>query len=85
MTRAELAVHVEHEPALDRRLWARPALPEYDTERANRWVPYPIGRERLAAVFGAAGYTSIRMLGSRQSIYRRAPLYAAAVAVDSWP
>ena len=32
---SELAVHVEHEPALDRRLWARPALPEHDTELAG--------------------------------------------------
>ena len=38
MTHSELAVHVEHEPALDRRLWARPALPEYDTELLWTWM-----------------------------------------------
>ena len=38
---AELAVHVEHEPALDRRLWARPALPEHDTELLWTWMHKP--------------------------------------------
>ena len=41
MTRSELAVHVEHEPALDRRLWARPALPEHDTELLHTWMHKP--------------------------------------------
>jgi hypothetical protein len=50
---------------------------EYDTDRASRWVPYPIGRARLGPLFEAAGYGSIEVLGSRPSIFRRAPLYAA--------
>lgn len=64
---------------------SRPAGPprflivEYDTARANRWVPFPLGRARLAALFTAAGYRSIRILGERPSIFRRDPLYAAAV------
>ena len=41
MSRPELAVHVEHEPALDRRLWARPALPEHDTELLWTWMHKP--------------------------------------------
>jgi acetyl CoA:N6-hydroxylysine acetyl transferase len=41
MTHSELAVHVEHEPALDRRLWARPALPEYDTGLLWTWMHKP--------------------------------------------
>ena len=52
---------------------------EYDTNEANRWVPYPVSQSRLAALFAAAGYTSVRMLGSRPSVFRRARLYAAAV------
>ncbi len=52
---------------------------EYDTERANAWVPYPIGREALRRTFSELGYGAIRFLGSRPSIYRRAPIYAAAV------
>jgi ubiquinone/menaquinone biosynthesis C-methylase UbiE len=56
---------------------------EYDTDRANRWVPYPVGRARLATLFTAAGYGSIRVLGTRRSIYQRAPLYAAAIVADA--
>jgi trans-aconitate methyltransferase len=53
---------------------------EYDTDRANRWVPYPVSRARLATLFAAAGYAAVRTLASRPSIYQPAPLYAAAIA-----
>jgi ubiquinone/menaquinone biosynthesis C-methylase UbiE len=53
---------------------------EYDTHRANPWVPYPLGRAVLAALFKAAGYASIETLGSRPSAYHRARLYAAIAA-----
>jgi hypothetical protein len=33
----------------------------------------------LASLFERAGYTSIRVLASRRSIYQRAPLYSAAI------
>jgi hypothetical protein len=52
---------------------------EYDTSKANRWVPYPVSQTRLASLFERAGYTSIRVLASRRSIYQRAPLYSAAI------
>jgi trans-aconitate methyltransferase len=39
---------------------------EYDTHEANRWVPY----------------SSIRLLHSRPSVYRRAALYAALVTTS---
>ena len=41
MTLPELAVYAEHEPALDRRLWARPALPEHDTDLLWTWMHKP--------------------------------------------
>ena len=50
---------------------------EYDTNEASRWVPHPLSHARLVDLFGAAGYSSIRMLGARPSVYRRAALYAA--------
>ena len=53
---------------------------EYDTDRANPWVPYPISRRTLASLFTPAGYPSITALGTRPSAYRRAPLYAAMIA-----
>ena len=52
---------------------------EYDTNAANAWVPYPIGRARLTATFSAAGYSSIKVLHSMPSVFRRAPLYAALI------
>jgi trans-aconitate methyltransferase len=53
---------------------------EYDTDRANAWVPYPVSRHRLSELFAAAGYSSIRLLSSRPSVFRRAALYAALIA-----
>ena len=52
---------------------------EYDTDKANPWVPYPLSQNALADLFRDAGYTSFRTLGSRPSLYHRAPLYAALV------
>jgi len=52
---------------------------EYDTDKANPWVPYPLSRITLADLFRDAGYTSFRTLGSRPSLYHRAALYAALV------
>ena len=52
---------------------------EYDTNEPNRWVPHPVSRTKLASLFRDAGYSSIAMLGSRPSVYRRAALYAALV------
>ena len=56
---------------------------EYDTDRANAWVPYPISQSELTALFAAAGYASITPLGSRPSAYRRARLYAAMVTTTA--
>jgi ubiquinone/menaquinone biosynthesis C-methylase UbiE len=52
---------------------------EYDTDDASRWVPYPVSQARLTSLFADASYSSIRMLRSRPSVYRRAALYAALV------
>jgi SAM-dependent methyltransferase len=54
---------------------------EYDTSEPSRWVPYPVGQTRLTSLFERAGYLSVRVLRSRPSIYRRAPLYAAVIAL----
>jgi ubiquinone/menaquinone biosynthesis C-methylase UbiE len=53
---------------------------EYDMTRANRWVPYPVSRSRLADLFGKPSKASITVLDSRSSLYHRAPLYAALIA-----
>lgn len=52
-------------------------LIEYDTDRANPWVPYPIRFIELENFFEGA---SIVKLGERQSIYNRNKMYAAQVS-----
>ena len=54
---------------------------EYDSSEANRWIPYPVSLIRLTALFERAGYSSVRVLRSRPSLYRRAPLYSVAVGL----
>ena len=53
---------------------------EYDTDESSRWVPHPVSLKKLTSLFTDAGYSSITMLRSRPSVYRRAALYAALVA-----
>ena len=50
---------------------------EYDTVRQNRWVPYPISFENLIRTFSAAGFTYIKKIGERNSVYRSEKMYAA--------
>jgi acetyl CoA:N6-hydroxylysine acetyl transferase len=38
---SELTAYAEHEPALDRRLWARPVVPEHDTDLICDWMARP--------------------------------------------
>ena len=77
--------YVSDQPAFLRsltpRFRRRPRLliVEYDTDRGNPWVPYPISQRRLR-VLAADGGWSVRLLGSRPSMYRRAAIYAALVA-----
>lgn len=54
---------------------------EYDTSAASRWVPYPVSQTSVIALFKRGGYSSIRVLRSRPSIFRRAPLYAVAIGL----
>jgi SAM-dependent methyltransferase len=53
---------------------------EYDTDKANPWVPYPVSAARLRVLFTAAGYSQVVILGSRPSVYRNAAIYAAMVS-----
>ena len=53
---------------------------EYNTEMANRWVPYPISFESLKGMFETLGYTKVNKLREKPSIYQRANLYAAYIS-----
>lgn len=46
---------------------------EYDMNKANPWVPYPVSRKKLRELF--RGY-SFQSLGARRSRYQSARLYA---------
>ncbi len=52
---------------------------EYNTDIANRWVPYPISFNTLKSVFKQTGYTKVEKLQEIPSLYRRANLYAALI------
>ena len=54
---------------------------EYDTSAASRWVPHPVSQIRLTTMFERAGYASVRVLRSRPSLYRRAPLYSVLIGL----
>ena len=77
--------YVEHQPTLIRTCERQMKLPrrfliiEYDVDEPSRWVPHPVSRASLTSLFSSAGYSSVRMLRSRPSVYRRAALYAAVV------
>lgn len=53
---------------------------EYDMDRANPWVPYPVSRRVLTDLCASAGFERVVAVGSQESIYQRAPLYSAWVA-----
>ena len=51
-------------------------LVEYDTDRANAWVPYPVNSTAAIALAGDVGLRRATPLGRRRSVYRRAEIYA---------
>ena len=77
--------YVDNQAAFIRRCERRMTVPrrflivEYDTDESSRWVPHPVSLKKLTSLFTDAGYSSITMLRSRPSVYRRAALYAALV------
>lgn len=52
---------------------------EYDTEKANPWVPFPANFDSLKILFETTGYRQITRIGSMPSRYRNGDLYAALI------
>lgn len=50
---------------------------EYDSERGNHWVPYPVSRKALERLFAGTGV--ITWLGERPSVFGHANMYAALI------
>ncbi len=53
---------------------------EYDSDKPNPWVPFPLGFRSLENLFKKEGYTDIRKLGEHPSRYGRSNMYAAAIS-----
>jgi ubiquinone/menaquinone biosynthesis C-methylase UbiE len=54
---------------------------EYDTDKPNAWVPFPITAEGLKALFPSQGFTQLTDLGRRSSIYGQGDLYAISITL----
>ncbi|WP_428665577.1 class I SAM-dependent methyltransferase [Runella sp.] len=54
---------------------------EYDTDTPNPWVPYPTSFKTLKSLLEKLGYTTIRKLGERPSLYQKGSIYAVIVTV----
>lgn len=50
---------------------------EYNTQRANSWVPYPISFIELKELFAKLGYPKTEKIAQRKSVYRNDVMYAA--------
>ena len=53
---------------------------EYDSDRANPWVPYPLSYASLTQLFNKSGYSQVEKLHERPSLYGRANLYSAWIS-----
>ncbi|MEQ9441437.1 MAG: class I SAM-dependent methyltransferase [Cyclobacteriaceae bacterium] len=56
---------------------------EYDSLRANPWVPYPINFSGLKKLLEEAGCTEVTQLGERPSRYRPGNIYASIATVPN--
>jgi ubiquinone/menaquinone biosynthesis C-methylase UbiE len=60
----------------------RMVIVEYDTERSNAWVPYPISYSSLERAYINMGFASISMIGSTLSKYHQANIYSALLQLQ---
>ena len=57
----------------------RMVIVEYNMEKSNPWVPYPISYSLLEQTYAHMGFTSISRIGSTPSKYNRAEIYSAVL------
>jgi trans-aconitate methyltransferase len=53
---------------------------EYDTDAANKWVPFPVSYQKLKLLFKQTGYIKVTKLQEKPSLYGRANLYATYIS-----
>ncbi|MDQ6902997.1 MAG: class I SAM-dependent methyltransferase [Bacteroidota bacterium] len=52
---------------------------EYDTNKANRWVPFPLPFDELPLLFRNSGFSIIDKIGERSSIFGPQKMYACLI------
>jgi ubiquinone/menaquinone biosynthesis C-methylase UbiE len=52
---------------------------EYDTDKSNLWVPYPVSFSGLQRLFNGLGFSSVVKINEKPSRYRRSNIYSALV------
>jgi ubiquinone/menaquinone biosynthesis C-methylase UbiE len=52
---------------------------EYDTDTANRWVPYPLSFNTMKSLFITTGFHSVNKLNETPSRFNRAKIYSAII------
>jgi ubiquinone/menaquinone biosynthesis C-methylase UbiE len=52
---------------------------EYEMDKANNWVPYPVGFDRLGELVFRTDYKSIRKLSEVPSVYEHRMIYSVLV------
>lgn len=56
---------------------------EYDTDNANRWVPFPVSFVALEKWASKLGFRNVTRLKERTSIYQRSKMYSAVSALKT--
>jgi trans-aconitate methyltransferase len=52
---------------------------EYEMEKGNTWVPYPVGFNKLSEIILHSGFSSIKKLREVPSVYDNRMIYSALV------
>ncbi|HEX3768086.1 MAG TPA: methyltransferase domain-containing protein [Puia sp.] len=52
---------------------------EYDTNLPNPWVPYPKSFDSLKKLFNELGFSFVKMINEKKSLYRSGKLYSVLI------
>ncbi|MGH2647660.1 MAG: class I SAM-dependent methyltransferase, partial [Ginsengibacter sp.] len=52
---------------------------EYDTDKANRWVQFPLSFKNLTSLFSNNGFGLIEKIGERSSVFGPQKMYASVI------
>jgi trans-aconitate methyltransferase len=52
---------------------------EYDTNKSNPWIPYPVNFAALQRIFNDEGFKQIIKLNKQPSVFGRANIYSALI------